>query len=922
MALRIKKYVLNKNKLFEKYVKPLSRLVFEKIKKMSSLKIMLKKIGENMAFKIGKTRFLKRRTVLRSRKRYTSPRPSTNNKTKLDIKNPKSILINLGGFLRDLFTTKQGWKRLFLAFVIFLGVIFGFFLWYAKDLPTPDKINARVSAQSTQIFDRNGKLLYEIHGDENRILAGWDEIPQNLKNATVAIEDRNFYKHSGFSAKRIIGSAILNVLQGSKAQGGSTITQQFVKNALLTNEKTYTRKIKELIISIEIEQMFKKDDILKMYLNEIPYGSNAYGAKVAAKTFFGKELKDLTLEECALLSALPQAPTYYSPYGNHKEDLLARKDIILDQMSEQGFITKEEAEKAKEIEIVFAKNEYGTITAPHFVLYVKEQLVEKYGEQVVNEGGLKVYTTLDLSKQQMAEEAVATNVDKNYAKYNASNASLVAIDPKTGQILAMVGSRDFFDEEIDGNVNVALQERQPGSSFKPFAYAAAWATPNWGPGSVVYDLKTDFGGGYIPNNYSGGFWGPVSMRTALQNSLNIPAVKTLYIAGMQTVLDLAHSMGITTLNDTSQYGLSLVLGAGEVKLLDMTTAYGVFANNGIKKDTTWMLKIEDSEGKTIDEYKDTEGSKILDTQVAYLMSNVLSDDSARARTFGAGGPLTISGRPAAAKTGTTNDYKDAWTMGYTPSLVAGVWAGNNDNSPMTKAGGSIAAAPIWHDFMTKALAGTAVEQFTKPSGVKTVVLDSITGHKPGPTSKTITDIFPSWYKIPEGAGVSQEIKIDKLSGKLATDKCPEELIETKVYNPITAEISSSDSAYSRWYGPILAWAQSQGYTTDSSGLPTEICDLHTGDDLPEINIISPNDGDVLGSEFDVEVIVEAPAGIMSVKVTVGGKTIEAEHKNGNRYIASFSEISSGAHEITATVKDSKYQIANEKIGITVEESST
>jgi 1A family penicillin-binding protein len=865
-----------------------------------------------------RNRFSKQRySVLSRPKTYRRPRriPQTRRRSG-GFNLSKFTPENIRDFLRDLFTTKEGWKKIGFAAIIFLGFIFALFAWYAKDLPTPNKINARIAAQSTQIFDRNGKLLYEIHGDKNRIMADWNEIPQDCKNATIAIEDKDFYKHGGFDLKRIFGAAFYNVSAGKVSQGGSTITQQFIKNALLTNQRSVSRKIKEIILAIEIEQMYKKDDILKMYLNEIPYGSNAYGIKVAAKTYFNKDLRNLNLQECAVLAAMPQAPTYYSPYGTHKNELMERKDLVLKLMAEQKYIAKEEVKPAQKKEIAFSNNPYGAITAPHFVMYVKEKLVEKYGEKTVNEGGLKVYTTLDLDKQRYAEEAVTKNVDKNKRAYNASNASLVAIDPKTGQIIAMVGSRDFFNQKIDGNVNVAVMERQPGSSFKPFAYATAWKTNGWGPGSTLYDLRTDFGGGYVPNNYDGRFRGPVSMRKALQNSLNIPAVKTLYIAGLNNVLDTAHAMGITTLNDKSRYGLSLVLGAGEVKLIDMTSAFGVFANKGVRQESSWFVKIEDAKGKTIEEYKDKQGKKVLDPQIAYLINNVLSDDSARAEVFGTGGSLTLRGRPVAAKTGTTNDYKDAWTLGYTPSLAAGVWAGNNDNTPMTRAGGSIAAAPIWHDFMTKALSSTTVEQFSRPSGIKTVTVDAITGRKPANGSKTVTDIFPSWFSLQNAAGGSTEIKIDKATGKLVNDSCPPDSsqIEVRVINPITAEIPSSDPAYSRWFAPISAWAASSGYSTSgTSQIPQDDCQQQAG---PTISFNSPTEGSIVTAPITVKLEVAAPAGVQSVTVQVGSQIQMASQSDGY-FIVTFAGVQKGSRDITATITDTKNQTASQKISVTV-----
>ncbi len=820
-------------------------------------------------------------------------------------------------YIKYLFTTREGLKKVGFAALIGFALLCAMFLWFSKDLPSPDKINAKMSAQSTQIFDRNGKLLFEIHGDQNRILASWDEIPKSVKNATLSIEDKNFYKHGGFDIFGI-GRAFTGVLtHKSGSGGGSTITQQFVKNAILTNEYSFTRKIKELILSMEIEQMYKKDDILKMYLNEIPYGSNAYGIKVASKTFFNKDMKDLTIAESATLAALPNAPTYYSPFGTHLDALMARKDLIIDLMVEQKYITKDEGKAAKAEKLNFSNNPYGSIEAPHFVMYVKEQLVAKYGENVVNTGGLKVYTSLDIEKQKAAEEAIAINVDKNKRNYGATNAGLVAMDPKTGQILAMVGSRDYFNQEIDGQVNIATSDRQPGSSFKPFAYATAWKGANWGPGSILYDVQTDFGGGYIPQNYSGGFWGPVTMRTALQNSLNIPAVKTLYVGGMKETIDTAHAMGITTLNDPSQYGLSLVLGAGEVKLLDMTNAYGVFANNGVKQDPSWFVRIEDSRGKVLDEYKQKSGKTVLDPQVAYLMNNVLSDDATRARTFGAGSALSLSGRPAAAKTGTTNSYKDAWTMGYTPSLVAGVWSGNNDGTPMTSGGGAFAAAPIWHDFMTKALAGSTVEQFSRPSGIKTVTIDAITGRKSGTGGKTATDIFPSWYKIPEYSGGSSEIKINKLTGKRINDTCPPAAgdIETRTVGAVTAEIPSTDGAYSRWFAPIAAWAAASGFSTDPGTIATDTCEVVSV--APTVVIKSPTEGQVVvGPKVDVVLTIDTQATVKTAQVTIDGTTVDAA-PSGSTYTAKFTAVTAGSKKVKAVVTDSNGKSTTATITITV-----
>jgi 1A family penicillin-binding protein len=829
---------------------------------------------------------------------------------------------NVKNYLHDLFTTKEGWKKIGIVALIFFGIVLALFGWYAKDLPTPDKINNRLSAQTTQIYDRNGKLLYEMHGDKNRILVEYNDIPANVKNATIAIEDKNFYKEKGFSATRILGGAFYSVMSGGKKlQGGSTITQQFVKNSLLTNEQSIPRKIKELILSIEIEQMYAKNDILKMYLNEIPYGSNAYGVQVASKTYFNKDVKDVTLAEAAILAALPQAPSYYSPFGNHKDALMSRKNVVLDQMAAQGYITKKQAADAKKEKIAFSNNPYGSITAPHFVMYVKEQLESKYGTKMAEEGGLKVYTSLDLEKQKAAEAAIAQYGDKNAANYNASNAALVSIDPKTGQLLAMVGSRDFFNNSIDGSVNVTTMSRQPGSSFKPFAYATAWKKPNWGPGSTIYDFKTDFGGGYNPSNYDGRDHGVQSMRTALDGSLNIPAVKSLYIAGMDETLKTVHAMGITTLNDPSKYGLSLVLGAGEVKPVDMATAYGVFANGGVYQDPTWFVKIADSKGKTLDEYKKKPGKQVLDPQIAYLMSNVLSDNNARAYIFGSRNFLTLPDRPVSVKTGTTNDNKDAWTVGYTPSIATAVWVGNNDGRVMTKgADGSIVAAPIWQTFMKAATKGTPVENYVRPAGVKTVTLDAITGRAvTAATKQTRTDLFPSWFKVLGVNGQASTVQVNKLNNKIVNPACtpPAEAITTVSYSPITAEIEQNDPAYFRWFAPIKAWAERSGFSTDSSSVPTVVddCSIYTGQNLPTVTITYPGDGDSVAGTFTVHATVATPAGFSALSFNVGGKDYAAT-ASGTEYTAVIT-LPVGSHTLTATVKDQIFQTAKDTANITV-----
>lgn len=603
---------------------------------------------------------------------------------------------------------------LFLTAIVAVAIIFAV---VAKDLPSPGKINSRTIAQSSKIFDRTGEhVLYEIHGEEKRTIVPFDEIPANVKYATLALEDQDFYSHYGIKFSSIARAILKDISVGGRAQGGSTITQQLIKNSLLTSERTFTRKVKEVILALEVEQKFSKNEILSMYLNEIPYGSNAYGIQAASQTFFGKSAKDLTLDEAALLASLPRAPTFYSPFGSNIDKLKKRQEFALDTMAELGFITAQEADEAKKADIL-SKIQLDTknISAPHFVMYIKEYLETKYGQKITEEGGLKIYTTLDWDMQQSAERIVKEQALENEKKYTASNASLVAIDPKNGQILSMVGSRDFFDKTVDGQVNVALSDRQPGSSFKPYVYLTAF-TKGYTPETYLYDVETNFsnkeGRDYKPQNYNGKFNGPVRMKEALAMSLNIPAVKALYLAGVKDSITTAKSLGITTLNEPERYGLSLVLGGGEVKLLDHTSAYATLANNGIKYDKTGILRIEDSSGNILETYQQGSGVRVIDEKFVAMLDHVLSTNDYRAPVFGENNPLKFNTVPVAAKTGTTNEFRDAWSMGYSRSIAVGVWVGNNDNTPMrVGSDGSVVAAPIWRKFMDETLVKYPIEQF-------------------------------------------------------------------------------------------------------------------------------------------------------------------------------------------------------------------
>lgn len=745
--------------------------------------------------------------------------------------------------MRNLFK-KVSFKR---VIMIVLGVgllLVGIFMIWVSTLQLPDfkSFTERKIQSSSKIYDRTGTiLLYDVNQGIKRTVIPYEEMGVSMLNATVAIEDSEFYQHKGIRISSIIRSTIWAKLTGRRIQGGSTITQQLIKNTLLTPEVTISRKIKEWILAVKLEKVMSKDDILALYLNEAPYGGNVYGIEEASKAFFGKDPKDMTLAESAYLAAIPNGPTYYSPYGKNKDKLDERKNLVLSRMLELKFISQNDYNKTKEEVVSFLPQQPVHISAPHFVFYIKSYLESRYGVDALEGGGLKIITTLDYNLQKKAEEIALLKAKENEKNWDGNNTAIVVTDPKTGQILSMVGSRDYFDKTIDGNFNVATAARQPGSSFKPIVYSLAFEK-GYTEKTALFDVRTEFNSScnpdgsstatncYTPNDFDNTFHGPMTLRNALAQSINIIAVKLLYLVGISDSIKMAHNLGITTLkNDPNIYGLSLVIGGGETTLLDMTSVYSVFANNGIKNSTTGILSVEDSSGNVLEKYESSP-QQIIKPNTTHVLSNILSDDVARTPTFGANSALHIPGREVAVKTGTTNDNKDAWTIGYTPSVAVGVWVGNNDNKPMKK-GGAALAGPIWNAVITEALKTLPTESFIKPD----------------PIDQSISPIIRGFWQG------GDTFITDSISGGLATEYTPEELKkETSITNVhsilywinkdnplLKTSGQENDSQYTNWEYGVEKWWEINKYKYNivtEADKPTIYDNIHTAQSKPVFEI--------------------------------------------------------------------------------------
>ncbi|MES2087942.1 MAG: PBP1A family penicillin-binding protein [Patescibacteria group bacterium] len=745
-------------------------------------------------------------------------------------------------------------KEIILASLVFgLFVGGGLFFWVSTfKIPDLSSFNERKVSESTKIYDRTGEvLLYDLNQGIKRSVVPDSEISLNIKNATVAIEDSEFYEHNGIKPLSFLRAVWVNLKDGKLSQGGSTITQQVVKNSLLTTEKTISRKLKEWVLAVKLERVLSKTEILDIYLNEVPYGGTVYGIEEASETYFGKKAADLSIAEAAYLASLPNAPTFYSPYGNNTQRLEDRKNLVLSKMLEKNFINEDEYAKAKLEKVTWKEQESIGIKAPHFVMYVRQYLEETYGRDMVEQGGLKVITTLDYNLEKTAEELAKKYALENKKKFNAENLSLVAIDPKTGQILTMVGSRDYFDKDIDGNFNVALAHRQPGSSFKPIVYSEAF-NKGYTPDTAVFDIPTEFdtecnpdgtpilAGNedkcYMPVNFDGKYLGPISFRDALAQSRNIPAIQVLYLAGLKDSLHLAKDMGIESLTNVGQYGLTLVLGGGEVSLLDMTSAYSVFADNGTRNPYASILKVEDKSGTVLEEFE-PHPVQVLPEQTALLMNDVLSDNAARAPEFGEHSALYIESRPVAVKTGTTNDYKDAWILGYTPNLVIGAWAGNNNNSPMEKKIAGFIVAPFWNAVTQAALKNYPVETFKKPAPIdKTTLKPALAGFWQG----------------------NQSYFVNKPTGELATEFTPPEMKEERVVKNLHSILywvdknnptgpaptnPGDDPQFKSWEYAVQKWGAENGFQNENSSvIPLGSDSMHAPGLAPQIYVSSPSAG--------------------------------------------------------------------------------
>ena len=810
------------------------------------------------------------------------------------------------------------WVRL--AGLVFGGVIIGMisvlglFAYYAKDLPNPDKV-VRREGFATKIYDRNGKLLYDVFSGKRRNPVDINQVPLSVKQATMAIEDKNFYKHGGFDVGGILRGAFRSIFLG-RLQGGSTLTQQLVKNVLLTQQRTITRKLKEFILTVQVERKYSKDQILQMYLNEAPYGGTAWGIASAADMYFGKPVDQLTLPEAVILAGLPQSPSRYSPDAGKL--YVDRAKEVLRRMREDEYITRDqELENKNLVERVQFATQSGLLKAPHFVFYVRNILVERYGEKQVEEGGLRVTTTLDLVLQETAQAAVTEEIAK-VKNLKISNGATVAMDPKTGQILAMVGSRGWSDPTYDGKFNVTTASRQPGSAIKPVVYLTG-LRKGYTASTLLMDTKTSFPGGdkpeYVPENYDGKFRGPILVREALGNSINVPAVKMVSLVGIKDMLEVAYDMGFSTLKPTAEtlarVGLSVALGGGEVKPLELVSAYSAFANGGKRVDPVAILRVTDSNGKVLEEWKDESHRQILSEEEAFIISSILSDPKARDITFGPRSLINIFGRTIAVKTGTTNDKRDNWTIGWTPSVVVGVWVGNNDNSPMREvASGVTGAAPIWRRIIMEALKNKGEEVLVAPGGIVALDVDKISGYRAHDGFEAKQEYFIKGTEPTADDQVHKKVKVCKGEGKLAT---PADIAngnyEEKEFVYFKEEDPFGVNGQNKWQEGILSWLKDQGDSKYHP--PTDYC---SSVNQVVVNIAEPSDHGQFGNDVKIRADIAASNKITKVEFKVDGNTRETLSSDPWEVTM---RIDDGIHKIEVRAEDEKGNSGSKSVEIGV-----
>ncbi|MDD2483204.1 MAG: PBP1A family penicillin-binding protein [Candidatus Shapirobacteria bacterium] len=824
------------------------------------------------------------------------------------------------------FKSKDFWFRFFRAILILAAIGFValivLFVWYSKDLPSPTKV-VRRDGYSSKVYDRNNNPLYDIYDQARRDPVVFSDIPDYLKKATVAVEDKDFYKHNGFDPLTPF-RIVKNVFYFGKVTGGSTLTQQLTRNVLLTTERSLTRKIKELILSIQIDAKYSKDEILSMYLNEAPYGGASWGVGPAAEQYFNKPVKELNLAECAILAGLPQLPSVYSPFSKTPVAYINRTNHVLNRMVEDGYISKELATETMEQVKNYKFNDNSSITkAPHFVFWIKELLAEKYGEDVVEGGGLKITTTLDLELQEQAQKIVSEEVDKA-ENLGISNGAALILDPTNGQVLAMVGSRGYFSDKTDGAFNVTTQAlRQPGSAIKPVTYLAG-LKKGMTAATMIMDTPVTFAGvggqkDYSPKNYNGKFNGPMSLRDALGNSINITAVKTLANVGVENMLKLAYDMGMSTLEPTkenlSKFGFAVTLGGAEVKMIELASAYTAFANGGTSMKAIGVLKVEDRNGRVLEEYKVPDGKKVMTPQEAFIISNILSDNSARELTFGAVNGLQVSGYQVAVKTGTTNDKRDNWAIGWTPNLLSAVWVGNNDNSPMGKiASGVSGATPIWKKIMVSSLPKRNKEDFSIPDKIVNLDVDKISGYLAHDGFVSKKEYFIDGTQSSISDPIHMNLKICRGLTGLAT---PEDVTSGNYDSKEFFNFSESDpvstDGKNRWQEGINTWISQQ---SDNGKYfpPTGYC---RSGGLIGLSIDSPADRTTTATgNFTARITATSSKKIIEVKLWLDG--VEKKTWTEKPYEMELN-LEDGKHiiKVKATDKDGNVQEKESLFGVNI-----